>query len=91
MAEGLPEEDNAIGDRRKTTETETRSSLSTVYACTGRLPPKFVSTNQIRPRALPARALPAGFCWVYKGRKVLRKPFGLGFGSGKVKVRRALT
>ena len=24
MAEGLPEEDNVIGDRRKTTETETR-------------------------------------------------------------------
>ena len=58
MAEGLPEEANAIGDRRKTTETDTRSPLSTVYACTDRFPPKLerprLSTNQII--ALPARA-----------------------------------
>ena len=38
MAEGLPEEANGIGERRKTTETESRSSLSTVYAC---FPPKL--------------------------------------------------
>ena len=45
MAESLPEEANAIrGSRKKTTETEARSSLATVYACTipgGRLPAKF--------------------------------------------------
>ena len=31
---GLPEEANAIGDSRKTTETESRTSLVTVYTCT---------------------------------------------------------
>ena len=31
---GLPEETNAIGDSRKTTETEARSSLATVDTCT---------------------------------------------------------
>ena len=44
MAEGLPEEANAIGDSRKTTETEARSSSETVYTCTvsgGRFPAKF--------------------------------------------------
>ena len=44
MAEGLPEEANAIGNSRKTTETETRYTLATVYACTvpgGRFPAKF--------------------------------------------------
>ena len=44
MAEGLPEEANGIGDSRKTTETESRSSLTTVYACSfqdGRFPAKF--------------------------------------------------
>ena len=44
MAEGLPEEANAIGDSRKTTETETHSPQATVYACSfpgGRLPAKF--------------------------------------------------
>ena len=40
MAEGLPKKANAIGGRRKTTETEARSPSSTVYACTDRLPPK---------------------------------------------------
>ena len=33
-AGGLPEEANAIGDSRKTTETESRTSLVTVYTCT---------------------------------------------------------
>ena len=58
VAEGLPEKTNAIGDSRKTTETETRSSLATVYACTvswwsirGII---WTPTNQIR--ALSARA-----------------------------------
>jgi len=58
VAEGLPEKINAIGDSRKTTETETRSSLATVYACTvsgwsirGII---WTPTNQIR--ALSARA-----------------------------------
>ena len=59
MTEGLPEEANGIGDRRKTTETQTRSSLSTVYACTGCFPPKYElprkPANQIA--ALPERAL----------------------------------
>ena len=44
MAEGLPEEGNAIGESRKMTETATHSSLATAYACTipgGRLPAKF--------------------------------------------------
>ena len=44
VAEGLPQETNGIGDSRKTTETESRSALVTVYACTGtggRLPAKF--------------------------------------------------
>ena len=34
MVEGLPEETNGIGGSRKMTETESRSSLATVYACT---------------------------------------------------------
>ena len=35
MAEGLPEEANGIGDsRKKMTETESRSLLATVDACT---------------------------------------------------------
>ena len=40
MAEGLPEEANGIGQAKKTTEIESRSSLSTVNAC-------FPPTNQI--------------------------------------------
>ena len=44
MAEGLPEEANGIGERRKTTETESRSSLSTVYVCTGKIPAKIEQT-----------------------------------------------
>ena len=32
VAEGLPEEANGIGDPRKTTETETRTSWEPVYA-----------------------------------------------------------
>ena len=57
MAEGAGE-GKGIGDQRKTTETETRSPLATVYACTDRFPPKQersqMSTNQIV--ALLARA-----------------------------------
>ena len=48
VAEGLPEEANAIGDSRKTTETETHSSLATVYACTVNPRQIWVQTNQIR-------------------------------------------
>ena len=33
VEDGLPEEANAIGDPRKTTETDTRSPLPKVYAC----------------------------------------------------------
>jgi len=33
VAEGLPEEANVIENSRKTTETETRSTLATAYAC----------------------------------------------------------
>ena len=51
MAEGLPEEANGIGERTKMTETESRSSLSTVYACTGKITAKIeqpqMPTNQI--------------------------------------------
>ena len=44
MAEGLPEEANGIGDFKKKTETESRSSLARVYACSfqdGLFPVKF--------------------------------------------------
>ena len=44
VAEGLPVEANGIGNSRKTTKTETRYTLATVYACTvpgGRFPAKF--------------------------------------------------
>jgi len=34
VAEGEPEEANGIGDPRKTTETETRTSWETVCTCT---------------------------------------------------------
>ena len=58
VLEGIPEEANGIGDPRKTTETEARSPLATVHACTipgGRFPAKmWMSTNQIR--AIPERA-----------------------------------
>ena len=33
VAEGLPEETNAIGTQEKTTETEAHSPLATAYAC----------------------------------------------------------
>jgi len=55
VPEGLPEEANAIEHSRKTTETETRSTLVTAYACARLIPGKnWIPTNQIR--ALPARA-----------------------------------
>ena len=69
VAEGISEESNGIEDSRKTTETEARSSLATVYACTvpgWSIPGKiWMPTNQIRdlsagahaPRELRARAL----------------------------------
>ena len=96
MAEGLRdrlhEEANGIGNRRKTTETETRSSLNTGYACTGRFPPKYepprMPANQII--ALPARAL----CWctrcrqlqlVYKASQIVSKPFGLGLARVRLR------
>ena len=48
MAEGLPEEANGIGERRKTTETESRSSLSKVYACiAAKIEQPQMPTNQI--------------------------------------------
>jgi len=83
VAEGLPEEVNGIGDSKKkkkerkkkqtkkTTETESRSPLSTVYACTASrqsIPGKiWKPTNQIRAisagahvsREFHARALQA--------------------------------
>ena len=71
VAEGLPEETNGTGDSRKTTETEARSWLATVDACTvpgWSIPGKiWMPTNQIRaisagahvPRELCARALQA--------------------------------
>ena len=52
------------------TETEARSSLSRVDACTEHFPPEIGATdatNQIRARAMPARALPAGFCEYKRG------------------------
>ena len=59
VTEGFPEEINGIGDsRKKTTETEARSSSATVYACgvSGWLIPGkiWMPTNQIR--AVSARA-----------------------------------
>ena len=75
MEEGTPEEANAIGDRSKTTETDAHSSLSSVYACTP-VSRQNLSTNQIRPSRLPARAFPAGFKGVYKESPVVLKSFG---------------
>ena len=71
MAEGPPEEANAIGAQAKTTETEARSILATVYACIfsrRSIPGKiWIPTNQIRAlcahahlsRELCARAVQA--------------------------------
>jgi len=57
IAEDLREEAHGNGDSRKTTETETHTSLATAYACTvckRPIPGKiWMPTNQIR--ALPAR------------------------------------
>ena len=89
---GLPEEANGIGDRRKTTETESRSSQSTVYACTRSYPPNLNSwrmpTNQIT--ALPERARwHARVCRqalrVYKPSPVVSKPFGLGLARVRLR------
>ena len=59
VVEGLPEEANSIGDPRRTTETEARSLVVTVYACTvswRSLPGKIrISTNQIRAISMRAR------------------------------------
>ena len=92
MGEDLPEEANDIGNRRKTTETETRSSLSRVYACTGRFPPKYelprMPTNQIV--ALPARALASArvagrHLRVYKASPVVSESFGLGLARVRLR------
>ena len=60
MAEGLPEEATAIGDSRKTTETEARSSSETVYTCTvsgGSIPGKiWMPTNEIRATSARSHA-----------------------------------
>ena len=56
MEEGSAEEANAIGDRRKTTETAVSRQNSKP-----RIP-----TNQITALPAPARALPAGFCGYIK-------------------------
>ena len=87
VAEGLPEKTNGIGDsRKKTTETEARSSPATVYACTvpgWSIPGKiWMPTNQIRAlytdarvsRELRARALQG--LRVYKESRVATEPFG---------------
>ena len=80
MLEGIPEEANGIGDPRKTTETEARSPLATVYTCTisrRSIPGKiWTSTNQIT--AIPAsahvsrelRARAPGHLGVYKEGRV---------------------
>ena len=76
----------------KTTETETRSSLSTVYACIGCFPPKSerprISTNQII--ALPARARllarAAGkLLRVYKASLVVSRSFGQGLARVRLR------
>ena len=79
MEEGSPEEANAIGDRRKTTETADSGSRQNSKP---RIP-----TNQITALPAPARALPASFCGVYKASPFVPKSFGLSFSSGEVKVR----
>ena len=84
MEEGLLEEANAIGYRRKTTETESRSSIATVYACTERFPPKFLTTadtSQSNYCATGARGrsrVSGRLLPVYKASLVVSKPFGLG-------------
>ena len=91
-AQGLQEDANGVGERRKTTETDTRSSLSTLYACTRRFPPKFVlprvPTNQIigyrRVHALAARVT-GMLLRVYKARPVAVKSFGLGLARVRSK------
>ena len=68
MAVGLPEEANAIGDSRKTTETETRSPRATVYACRvrgGRLPAK-VGSQPIKLELYPlVHTYPANYVRVH--------------------------
>ena len=92
---GAEGEANGISDRRKTTETKSRSSLSTVYACTGCFPPKYelprMPTNQIM--VLPVRALcrarvcrrGARLLRLYKANPVGSKPFGLGLARVRLR------
>ena len=59
VTEGLPEQATGIEDSRKTTETETRSTPATAYACSvpgGSIPGKiWMPTNQIRVMSTRAR------------------------------------
>ena len=87
MAESLTEEANAIGDRRKSTETEARSPLATAYACTGHFPPKFEPTNQITALGSTGARASGRLLRVYKvgsgSAEVIRARYSLG----EVKVR----
>ena len=51
----IPEEANGIADQRKTTETEARSTLATVYACTTfrRLIPAIFGCQPIKLELYP--------------------------------------
>ena len=95
ITEGTPlaelgPEANAIGDRRKSTETD---KVTIDYrlrrACTAGiiLPPKCEPTNQIRGLGLPARALPASFCLYKKRFPQCRSHSRARYCSGEVKVR----
>ena len=75
LAEGLPEEANAIG---KSTETETRSPLTTVYACTVHFAPKCESTNQIRALGPTGARVYDRLLRVYKAGPAVAQSFGLG-------------
>ena len=86
MAEGLPEQATGIGDSRKTTETETRTTLATAYACTvpgWSIPGKiWMPTNQIRTIPAGAHAsVHVRHLGVYKESRVATEPFGLGLAK----------
>jgi len=70
VLEGTPEEANGIGDPRKTTETEARSPLATVYACTipgGRFPAKFGCQPIKLELCLHEHTYPANYVRVHLG------------------------
>ena len=77
LVETLPEEANAIGHQRKSTETEARSP---VCACTAGIifPPKCEPTNQIRAFKAYGARVASRLLWVYKARPAVPKSFGLG-------------